>query len=66
MLYEKNTKQITNMNANMINIRTCFESYKIAKNGILHIHTLLWFNDELIIPIYKYKHYVMMKTFLKT
>jgi hypothetical protein len=66
MLYEKNIKKFANMNANVINIKTYFGSYKIEKNGILHIHTLLWFNDELLIPICKYKHYMMMKTFLKT
>jgi hypothetical protein len=62
MWHEKNRKQITNINASVINIKTCFGSYKIAKNGLLHIRALLWFNDELLIPICKYKHYMMMKT----
>jgi hypothetical protein len=37
----------SNNNVGMFrHIKTYYRCYEIAKNGSLHIHTLLWFNDS--------------------
>jgi hypothetical protein len=54
------------LNVILIEDKTARLNYWVSMNLIiLHIHTLLWFNDELPIPICKYKHYMMMMNFLK-
>jgi hypothetical protein len=44
----KNTKDLSNNNFGTFNhIKTHYGCYETAKNGSLHIHTLLWLNDFL-------------------
>ncbi len=44
----KNTKDLSNkFFAVLDHIKVHYGCYEIAKNGSLHIHTLLWFNDFL-------------------
>jgi hypothetical protein len=44
----KNTKDLSNNNFGIFNpIKVHCGCYEIAKNGNLHIHALLWFNDSL-------------------
>jgi hypothetical protein len=46
MLQVKNTKVLYNNNFGVIShIKSYYGCYEIAKNGSLHMHTLLWFND---------------------
>jgi hypothetical protein len=48
MLQVKSKKQISNNNVGVFeHIKTYYGCYEAAKNGSLHIHTLLWFNDSL-------------------
>jgi hypothetical protein len=47
MLYVKNTKDLFNNFAVFDHIKAHYGCYEIAKNGSLHIHTLLWLNDYL-------------------
>jgi len=47
MLQVKNTKDLSNNNFGVIShIKAYYGCYEIAKNGSLHMHTLLWFNDS--------------------
>jgi hypothetical protein len=44
----KNTKDLFNNDFGVLgHIKAHYGCYEIAKNGNLHIHTLLWFNDFL-------------------
>jgi len=48
MLQVKNTKDLSNNTFGVFShIKAHYGCSKIAKNGSLHIHTLLWFNDYL-------------------
>jgi hypothetical protein len=48
MLQVKNTKDLSNNNFGVFShIKVHYGCYETAKNGSLHIHTLLWFNDYL-------------------
>jgi hypothetical protein len=48
ILQVKNTKDLSNNNFGVLgNIKAHYGCYEIAKNGSLHIHTLLWLNGSL-------------------
>jgi hypothetical protein len=47
MLQVKNTKDLSNNNFGVIgHIQAYYGCYETVKNGNLHMHTLLWFNDS--------------------
>jgi hypothetical protein len=47
MLQVKNTKDLSNNNFGVIgHIKAYYGCYETTKNGSLHMHTLLWFNDS--------------------
>jgi len=68
----KYTLQVNNNNNNnntntsvLGQIKVYYGCYETMKNGSLHIHTLLWFNDYQI-PTNWFKCYITMKTSKKT